>query len=402
MVSRTSRILLISLLVGGSLLQAIPNCKTPNAAGDSCDVCNDGFAKTPKAADATKKECTKCGDKCKKCADGTAATTPGDCSECEIAEGFGIDQTDKKKCSACTDTNCKVCKADPTKCTECKTDFTVKSDKCISCKAPCKECSDADKCSSCITGAYFLESQQCKACATGCAQCSATNTCTKCQEGFFLNAQNVCTNNCGTGLVGNALTGKCETCPSNCVSCTKVGQCDSCNNGYYLSSTAQCTACGANCSSCYSNGRCKTCTGETVLQDDGTCEEEHWYNKWWWWLLIGLGVLGLLGALAWLLSRKTPQQNYGGYQQWDDNTSYAPRVQQPSYQAQPQNQSSFRESATYQRPLSPARQSQVVVGQPVRVTYSPGRPVVQGPPVVHRGPIVGGPGYELQQRSRYF
>lgn len=391
----STKIFLITLLFAGALLQ-VPNCKTP-VGTDSCSACNEGFSKTPKAADATKFECTACGAECKKCKEGTVAATPGDCEECKQAEGFGIDAADKKKCSACDETNCKVCKADNKKCETCKTDFAVKDTKCVACKSPCKECSEANVCTSCISAAFYLDTKACKACPDGCSECKNDKECTKCATSNFMNAQNLCTKDCGTGNVGNALTGKCEACTANCVSCTQVGKCDACKEGWYANSNGQCTACGTNCVSCYSNGRCKTCTNtnDYYLDDDGTCQEYRWYHKWWWWLLIGLALLALLGALAWLLSRPKTQPNYGGYQQWDNNTSYAPRAQQPSYRAEPEPQynSSFRESATYQRPLSPAR-SHVVVGPPVRTSYSPGRVVVGRPPVVHHH----APGYELGRR----
>lgn len=390
MVSRISTFVLLALMVTVSL-QQIPNCKTPNAAGDSCDACNDGFSKAPTAADPAKFDCQKCGDKCKKCKDSTTAGEPGECEECEAKEGMGIDTADKKICKACTDTNCKMCAKDPAKCEDCKDNFDLVSDKCVDCKAPCTKCSAANVCTECVEGAYFLDSNQCKACPAGCTTCKDDKECSKCASGFYLGDDQLCTNNCGTGKVGNRITGRCEACPANCVSCTEPGKCDSCTNGFYLSSTQQCTACGANCSSCYSNGRCKTCINDTYVQDDGTCAEEAWYQKWWVWLLIGLGILGLLGALAAALAggAKKPAQEYGGYQQWD-NTSYAPRVQPPSYQAPPAYNSSFRESATYMRPMSPARAGPVVVGPPVRTTYSPGR----------AAPMRSG--YELQQGSRMF
>lgn len=90
----STKIFLITLLFAGALLQ-VPNCKTP-VGTDSCSACNEGFSKTPKAADATKFECTACGAECKKCKEGTVAATPGDCEECKQAEGFGIDAADKK------------------------------------------------------------------------------------------------------------------------------------------------------------------------------------------------------------------------------------------------------------------------------------------------------------------
>lgn len=413
MVSKISKVLLISVLIGLTFTQTVANCETgqeeqvANAAGTgqvpSCKKCKAGFSLTKHATEANAKICTACGTECATCEDNVAVVgTPGKCKTCKTADGWRVKDKD---CEKCTDTNCKTCAAAAATCTACKTgDWYLNSNKCVTCKAPCKTCSDNNVCTSCTSKAYYLESNSCKTCPDGCSECDSGSKCTKCKDSYFIGSDNKCTRSCGDGNVGNSATGKCESCPSNCISCTKPGVCTACKTGFFASSNGQCTTCGAHCTDCYSNGKCRTCSGDDYyLDDDGTCQEYKWYHKWWWWLLLGLGLLALLGLCGYLLSRKkTPTQ--GGYQQW--NTSYAPRAQQPTYRPpapQPQYNSSFRESATYQRPMSPTRQAHVVVGPPVRTTYSPGRPVIAGPPVV-AGPTVvsrAPVGYELTGSRRF-
>ena len=82
MVSKISKVLLISLLIGLTFTQAVANCESgqeeqvDDNAGtgkvDSCKKCKDGFSLTKHATETKAKICTACGTECATCEDNVA------------------------------------------------------------------------------------------------------------------------------------------------------------------------------------------------------------------------------------------------------------------------------------------------------------------------------------------
>lgn len=269
------------------------------------------------------------------------------CQECETAytRYYFNDGADKEyyRCAKCG-TDCEACETKPktnskehegAKCTQCKTGKgpDVENNGGANCKpcgeAGCQTCSANFKtCETCTTPNVLTSEGTCTTCpAQHCQFCNSKGECVLCKEPKILDGVS-CVSSCKTGDV--KYNGRCVSCPKNCDLCNEVGKCQTCAAGYFLDSSNQCTGCPANCGTCYTNGKCKTCLNETTLQSDGSCGEDPWYKKWWVWLLIGLSALAILGALGYLISRRTtmkPLHTADTQQMMVNNSySYVPRA----------------------------------------------------------------------------
>lgn len=159
--------------------------------------------------------------------------------------------------------------------------------------SPCRSCSNATFCLSCLsnflnqsTGLCVGQSQcadgyyadigtlKCQTCASPCLKCSVLSTlCTACSSPLLLSSSN-CTSSCLTGFYANQTTSKCSQCLAPCLTCNSsiyclscisgylysnsTGQCLSyCNTGEYIDlSTSRCLSCGTNCLSCKLPNNC--------------------------------------------------------------------------------------------------------------------------------------------------
>lgn len=373
MISRTTKILLISALLGLSICQVAPpapeepsnyeNCKEDyklpiDEPKIGCKECKPTFtAKSTPVPDTTKTyhECKPCGEKCVACAWDATGDKAGACSAC--IEKHGLDAADATKCKPCTDANCSECQVDSAKCAKCNTGFGLKADacekcsenclecenkdkctkcapkfglkadKCEACPANCEECNDKGECTKCSLGSFYLDAttKKCNPCKTNCLSCKAGDTCEGCISGYNL-YQNSCTTTCPGTMA--AVNGICARCSKNCRSCDAYDTCRVCNEGFYAKNS-QCVECPAGCASCSTGGRCLSCNAGTELQGDGTCSTTKWYQRWWVWLLVTLAAIGLLAACASMLGKagNAGTRQYAGYQNYDGNTSYAARSQ---------------------------------------------------------------------------
>ncbi|ESU40744.1 Variant-specific surface protein [Giardia duodenalis] len=198
-------------------------CSPPSAAGDS---------NTPKAA-----TCTACTDPKIVKTDKNKTTTCVTDDECTKAEGFFIDSTSGKKCSACNE-NCKTCSGGATndKCTSCKTDtlYLKKAD-----GLQTGTCVNAAGCTNGNT--YYADDtdpKTCKACAEGTFE--GCETCEKSTDGAV-----VC-KTCGSRKkIRPDKKGCIDACPPD-VSTEKNGVCE-CVAGYAP------TADGSSCASSSAN-----------------------------------------------------------------------------------------------------------------------------------------------------
>ncbi|ESU40353.1 Variant-specific surface protein, partial [Giardia duodenalis] len=296
-------------------------CSSPSAAGDS---------NTPKTA-----TCTACGDSKIVKTDKDKTTTCVTEEECTKAEGFFIDNTGGKKCSACNE-NCRTCSGGATndKCTSCKTDtlYLKKAD-----GLQTGTCVNAAGCTNGNT--YYADDtvdptsgKLCRKCAEGgvtvCTKCEKIESGVVCKECtgetaiFGLNkkscvsqcpvnsqagSDSVCT--CNDGFTPNEDSTACVAASScktpHCQTCTGEGQenetCTACATGYYLTPTGQCVdscdklggyyadgnvckPCSPECASCSTagNNKCLSCpagkalkyTSETKVDQGGSCVDE--------------------------------------------------------------------------------------------------------------------------------
>lgn len=220
--------------------------------------------------------CADCGTNCEQCVgkakENSSEQEAGKCSVCKA--GNGVDTAAESiNCKACADSNCQDCNGNYQTCSACKTGFQMDT---------------AGKCNSCS--------------AADCAMCNTDGACVLCKSPKVLDGSS-CGTICNEGAT--IYNGRCVSCPDNCKACDTSTQCQTCMAGYFTDPNGLCSACKPNCGSCYNNGQCTECLNGTTLLGDGTCGSEPWYSKWWVWLLLGLLLLGLLGAIAFALSRAT-------------------------------------------------------------------------------------------------
>ncbi|ESU45749.1 Variant-specific surface protein [Giardia duodenalis] len=345
-------------------------CSAAGTAG-ICQTCKDGYFRNPANA-ATSDSCIACSDTsiidgvtgvdgCTACSGPSSAgsqeapttTTCSACGpdaqqvsqivktaagvtscvteeECTEAEGFFIDNTGGKKCSAC-DGTCKTCSGAAGQCTSCKTNTPyLKKDT----GSDTGTCIDASVCSSDNT--HYADDtvdptsgKLCRKCAEGglkdCATCEKSADDLVCKEctgkKFGLNKKScvtecpdnaseksgVCT--CNDGFTPSADSTACVAASScktpHCQTCTGESQenetCTACATGYYLTPTGQCVGscdklgsyyadnnvckpCNPSCASCVgvNANQCSACpagkalkyTSETKVDQGGSCVDE--------------------------------------------------------------------------------------------------------------------------------
>lgn len=137
-------------------------------------------------------------------------------------------------------------------------------------------------------------------------------------------------------------TNLCEKCPTGCKKCFKSGTtsiCSECSdsNKYPKTNSTDCLSCPTGCNGCQLiNGKisCLACKSDYTRKSNGLhldCEESS--SKWWLWLLIALGILLLLGLLAWILmglcskkKKKHKTSEYNEYEMSQKNNGYQQNV----------------------------------------------------------------------------
>ncbi|ESU41363.1 Variant-specific surface protein [Giardia duodenalis] len=198
--------------------------KADPANGNKCLSCGDETSGVPNCAKCTlpsgaaKPTCSECSNnKIVKTDKGvTSCIEEADCTK---AEGFFIDTTNGKKCTACSE-NCKTCSGAAAQCTSCKTDtpYLKKAD-----GLQTGTCVNAADCTNGNT--YYaddIDPKTCKSCAEGVSNCktctkdsgSNTVTCSACLEGFFVESKSTCTvcadSNCAVCDGGADQCSKCK------------------------------------------------------------------------------------------------------------------------------------------------------------------------------------------------
>ncbi|ESU39990.1 Variant-specific surface protein [Giardia duodenalis] len=238
------------------------NCLTcTDGTADKCTSCTAG-THFLLVATGSQGKCVSCGDatsgvpNCAKCAAPSSAGQKPTCSEysnnrivktdndvtscvtddeCTKAEGFFIDSTSGKKCTACSE-NCRTCSGAAAQCTSCKTDtpYLKKTD-----GLQTGTCVDAAGCTNGNT--YYADDadpRTCKACAKGTFE--GCETCEKSTDGAV-----VC-KTCGPQKkIRPDKKGCIDACPPD-VSTEKNGVCE-CVEGYAPSAD------GSSCASSSAN-----------------------------------------------------------------------------------------------------------------------------------------------------
>jgi proprotein convertase subtilisin/kexin type 5 len=174
---------------------------------------------------------------------------------------------------------------------------------CQFCVTPCKACTSATACLSCLAGRFFyqtncllscpsnitvanISTDACDPCATICLTCmGATTNCSSCDVGTALYQGN-CVTVCPDPLVNK--TGVCQSCDSPCLTCSQVStnctscistsitphylnnQCmDACPSTYYSeTATSPCLPCsslGINCVLCRNATSCIICDPDFIF-----------------------------------------------------------------------------------------------------------------------------------------
>jgi hypothetical protein len=188
---------------------------------------------TVACSDANCDDCQADNTKCVGClasyyVDGTACvTTP-------FANGKGIDKTKTiRTIGACSDTNCKICEADLTICTECKATFYLDDTVCAT--APFSTGRGIDK-----TQAPKLVLGACQ--DTNCDDCQNDRTiCVKCKTGIYLDGTTCAVsppNGKGEDKTKTTVLTLAACSETNCKVCAADNtKCTECNSPYYVDGT---------------------------------------------------------------------------------------------------------------------------------------------------------------------
>ncbi|KCV68162.1 TKL protein kinase [Fonticula alba] len=222
---------------------------------------------------------------CRPCPAGCAACTAADaCTACADKYFLGADDM----CHPC-DASCALC-SDPGSCDACVPGWAFLSPnagvpslcglaclpgqyvdtgagRCATCSSTCSLCTgSAAMCVGC-SGAHFgiggdpslAQPRECAPCARDCALCSNAEVCTTCMSGFFRH-QGQCLASCPEGTWANSSTSQCQACPAGCTGCTDATACTACAGGHFLSpETRLCRRCDGTCERCSSASACLAC-----------------------------------------------------------------------------------------------------------------------------------------------
>ncbi len=160
--------------------------------------------------------------------------------------------------------------------------FRSDSGRCEHCPHACRECTSAEKCTSCHSGyllvdgrcaancdeSEYMSDGSCYSCHPTCATCRGPDAahCLSCPLGLNL-AGNQCLERCPAGFTLDTSLKSCQKCHSSCLDCFGAGpeKCKSCHPGsklvhdsclgcspkhYYDLSTGDCRPCHDSCASC--------------------------------------------------------------------------------------------------------------------------------------------------------
>lgn len=169
---------------------------------------------------------------------------------------------------------------------------------CQGCTAPCKTCTNASFCLSCLSGYYYYSyacttscpsgyyadnsTNNCVSCISPCKTCSSLSNCLSCNQGFWNGS--VCSNSCPNGQFGDTLNFICKTCDPSCLTCiTTATTCTSCSStlifynrqclstcpSRFYNQSGLCASCVPPCYTCSSATSCLSCSYNYLL--NSTC-----------------------------------------------------------------------------------------------------------------------------------
>lgn len=229
--------------------------------------------------------CIPCNDPiCEIC----AVNSPGVCEKCSSGYLLGSNCVSKcpknfflcdvtKKCQPCN-SKCVLCETESTNCSECKDEFILQGNTCIS-SCPVGTVKHEDKCLPCGI--------------LNCDVCILLNgqaKCIDCAEGFLLQLDGTCADSCPPTTYAD--NGKCLPCVNGCKECTSEDFCISCKQYLFLyegkclagcvegtypdcGDPLRCTKCDSACTACTgaTNKKCYACAAGYILKDT-TCIQE--------------------------------------------------------------------------------------------------------------------------------
>ena len=129
------------------------------------------------------KTCSNSDSHCNSCNEGYYLSSNSNSSNCLtcIDNYFLVSNT----CYKCNK-NCKST-SDGCKCSNCYNGYYLSNYQCFQCNSNCKTCSDSEtKCLSCYNGYGLTESNICVPCSQPCKKCSAANICSSCIDNYYL------------------------------------------------------------------------------------------------------------------------------------------------------------------------------------------------------------------------
>ena len=149
---------------------------------------------------------------------------------------------------------------EPAKAYACIPGYFLSVDACIQCTFPCDTCSTtATTCQSCKPG-YVLNpagvapycltntcqpefffnpvTAFCEPCVAPCKTCSSATSCSTCIPGYTVSGTQ-CNINCAPGFYRNTLLNVCQQCSDSCMACTSNLDCTSCSPGFTVDQTSK-------------------------------------------------------------------------------------------------------------------------------------------------------------------
>ncbi|KAL4478585.1 hypothetical protein ABPG74_006820 [Tetrahymena malaccensis] len=238
--------------------------------------------------------CQPCQSPCKTCLN--SATS---CRSCVSSTNYTYDSVNfvcqmicHSSCSSCTKPN------DQTQCTKCVDGYYLNGTTCTLCNSPCKFCSSATQCLSCVNNTDYTYDPNAKQCISNCYQyCSScskpsdSNSCTACKDGYYLSGSQClqcsspcskCTSNanqctgCISGYSLDSSQNKCNIqCYQTCKTCSSPNNqqaCNSCIDGYFIQNN-QCLQCQSPCATCSnSSTNCINCANNYQKNNQNICQ----------------------------------------------------------------------------------------------------------------------------------